>query len=118
MGRRKSKFNSFTEEEDKIIAENKGGVTAVAKRLNKSYKSIANRKARLKYKDSEGEPLTKEEMEILERVSDGETCEMIGKEFNIPTRTIEWKRQLIVAKLGGENIINAIKLACRKGILK
>ena len=118
MGRRKSKKNSFTEEEDKIILNDEGGTTAVAKRLNRSYTSIANRKTRLKYKNSEGEPLTKEEMEILELVSDGETCKMIGEKFNIPTRTVEWKRQLIVAKLGGENIINAIKLACRKGILK
>ncbi|MDG1476817.1 MAG: helix-turn-helix transcriptional regulator, partial [Vicingaceae bacterium] len=115
MGRRKSKMNSFTEEEDKIITENKGGVAAVAKRLNKPYKSIANRKARLKYKDSEGEPLTKEEQEILELVSDGETCKMISEQLNISVRTIEWKRQLIVAKIGGENLNNAIKLACRKG---
>ncbi|PCJ25012.1 MAG: hypothetical protein COA97_08525 [Flavobacteriales bacterium] len=118
MGRRKSKMNSFTKEEDKIISENEGGVRAIATRLNRPYKSIANRKARLKYKNSEGLPLTKEEIEILELVSDGETCELIGKKYNIPTRTVEWKRQLIVAKLGGENIIHSIKLACRKGILK
>ena len=118
MGRRKSKFNSFTEEEDKIILENEGGTTAVSKRLGRPYTSIANRKTRLQYKDSKGEPLTKEEMDILELVSEGETCAMIGKKFNISTRTIEWKRQLIVAKLGGENIIHAIKLACREGILK
>jgi len=118
MGRRKSKFNSFTKEEDKIILENEGGTTAVAKRLNRSYISISNRKTRLNYKNSEGQPLTKEEMEILELVSDGETCKLIGEKYNIPTRTVEWKRQMIVAKLGGENIIHAIKLACRKGILK
>jgi DNA-binding CsgD family transcriptional regulator len=62
--------------------------------------------------------LTPREVSILELIADGLTNPEIGAMLFISTETVKTHAGRAYAKLGANGRVNAVALACRRGILR
>ena len=61
--------------------------------------------------------LTQRERELLERLAQGHTSEVIAAALFISINTVDTHRKNIISKLGARNITDAVRIAISKGLL-
>jgi len=61
--------------------------------------------------------LTQRERELLERLAQGHTSEVIAAQLFISINTVDTHRKNIISKLGARNITDAVRIAISKGLL-
>jgi DNA-binding NarL/FixJ family response regulator len=75
-----------------------------------------NLQARLAQRRSQP-PLTRRELEVLERVADGERNKQIASDLRISEETVEVHLRNIFSKLGVNDRTSAVRVASRRGIV-
>jgi LuxR family quorum sensing-dependent transcriptional regulator len=63
-------------------------------------------------------PLTRRELEILQRCKDGKTRPQIAEILSISPKTVEFHLRGIMDKLGASNQISAVVIALQRGLLE
>ncbi|MBN2555194.1 MAG: response regulator transcription factor [Anaerolineales bacterium] len=61
-------------------------------------------------------PLTPRELEILQKVAEGETSRKIAAVLGISVKTVEWHRGNIVRKLGVQSLAELVRYALEHGL--
>ncbi|MFE6126665.1 helix-turn-helix transcriptional regulator [Streptomyces sp. NPDC056437] len=65
----------------------------------------------------QGDRLTEREVEVLTRMANGDTYEVVARALEVSHRTASWIGQCIMRKLGAASIAHAVYLACQTGVL-
>lgn len=62
--------------------------------------------------------ISEREEEVLKLTADGLSCKEIGERLFISEATVKRHKSNVIRRLGAENMINAVAIALREGMIK
>ena len=109
-----SKKEEFIEAIESVLEGNKYLSKQISEQM---INSMVSRGSRGQEEEQEEIPLTKREMEIIQKIADDMSNQQIADELHISLRTVETHRRNIMQKLKVNTVVSLLKYAAQHNIV-